>query len=424
MLIPSGVTVEDYNDALAKEEYTHARVTFIVDNIVFQDEELEQGGIQLSTYMNPDESMKFGIAYCTEAVIHFLRNDKTDTVNFAHEFTLEFGVEINGNIEWVTVGRFVGNKPVQDITSSIVELVAYDKMIRFDRNVDDLLARIAFPCTLSDIYDELCELVVVDKTSGDEIPDVMSRQIASADDWTFDTCREVLAAIAEANGCYAKITNDGEVKFIWFEDHTSDQTLTLDNCFDGTIIKLEKSYSKKWGFLENTKWKNVESIQYGEYDNMNNPFEYSYIHYLWKEVINEQNNRDVMQPTYNPYGNYKLWANVESYQWENVEIIKWKELETSDDVAGGIYLINNNPFLLYATDGEIKAHLQHILDRLILFHLYYVASVTMVGNWLIEPGDTVMLEVMNDTFVEYPIFNRVLKWNGACECDYETTGSL
>jgi rRNA-processing protein FCF1 len=318
----------------------------------------------------------------------------------------------------------VGNKPVQDITSNIVELIAYDKMIRFDRNVDDLLARIAFPCTLSDIYDELCELVVVDKTSGDEIPDVMNRQIANANDWEFDTCREVLAAIAEATGCYAKITNDGELKFIWFEDHTSDQTLTLDNCFDGTIIKLEKSYSKKWGFLENTKWKNVESVQYGEYDNMNNPFEYSYIHYLLKEVINEQNNRDVMQPTYHPYGNYKLGANVESYQWENVEIIKWKELETSDDVAGGIYLINNNPFLLYATDAEIKTHLQHILDRLILFHLYYVASVTMVGNWLIEPGDTVMLEVMKNTFVEYPIFNRVLKWNGSCQCDYETTGGL
>ena len=131
-----------------------------------------------------------------------------------------------------------------------------------------------------------------------------------------------------------------------------------------------------------------------------------------------------MQPPYDPINNYKLWANAEIYEWKNIESIKWKELEMSDDISGSIYKIKNNPFILYSTDAEIKTHLQYILDKLVLFHLYFVASVTMTGNWLIEPGDTVLLEVMTNTFVDYPIFNRVLKWNGACECEYETTSSL
>ena len=62
MLVPDNVTVEEYNDALALEEFSHARVTFVMDNVVFQDEELYQGGITVSTYMTPNTNMTFGIA--------------------------------------------------------------------------------------------------------------------------------------------------------------------------------------------------------------------------------------------------------------------------------------------------------------------------------------------------------------------------
>lgn len=420
MLTPTGVTTEEYMEALAKEEVTHARVTFVVDNVVFQDEELEQDGISLSTYMNPDENMKFGIAYSTEAVIHILKSDKADEVNFSHEFVLEFGVEINGDIEWVTVGRFVGKRSVEEIGSKTIELIAYDRMVRFDRDINDVLGRITFPCTVQHIYDTLCELSVLDNVPGDEIPSVMNRQIANADNFNFHTCRELLASIAEANGCYARITNEGQVQLVWFADHTADQNLLLDNCFGGKILKLEKSYSKKWGTIETLKWKDVETIKYAEYDNNSNPFEYSYIRGMWMM----ETTKDIVQPPFNPYYNYRLWATAENYQWESLETMKWKELEEKNDVIGGIYTITNNPFLLFDTDLEIRTNLQYILDKLFTFHLYYVASVDMVGNWLYEVGDKVMLEISKDYFVEYPIFNRVLTWNGSCSCYYETTGTL
>lgn len=422
MLIPTGVSVEDYNDALALEEVTHARVTFPIDNIVFQDEELEQGGIQVSTYMNPSDSMQFGIACCAEAVIHLLNSEKTDSVNFAHEFYLEFGVEINGTINWMKIGHFSGSKPVQTIGSDMIELVAYDKMSRFDREADDFISLLTFPCTLEDIYNRLCEFVVVDNIPGDEIASVMSRQFTNADNFAFASCRDVLAAIAEANGCYAKVTNEGFVQLVWFDDHTSEQTLALDNCFGGNIIKLEKSYSAKWGSLETNRWKDVESVKYSEYDNSSNPFNYSYVRGLWKL---ESLNKDVVQPDYDPYRNHRLWANAEAVLWSSVESVLWKDFEIRDnDIAGNVYTILDNPFLIYDTDVEIKSHLQFILDRLYNFHLYYVANINMVGNWLVEPGDIVILEIRRDTFIEYPIFNRVIMWNGSCECRYETTGKL
>ena len=421
MLVPENVTVADYNAALATEEVTHARITFILDNIVFQDTEIEQGGIQLSTYMNPDDNMSFGTAYSTEATIRLLRSEKTDSVNFAHEFTVEFGVEIGGDIEWVTVGHFTGEKPIQTITSDIVELIAYDKMVRFDKRADDFISRLTFPCTLADIYDELCDFVVLDHVAGDEIASVMAEQYTSADSFDFASCREILSCIAEANGCYAKMTADGKVQLVWFGDHTADQSLLLANCFSGNIIKLEKSYSKKWAILDGKQWKDLESVKYSEYDDSENPFSYSYMRFLWTKDNEE---KDIYQPAYDPYHNNRLWANVENYQWIFVENMQWKELETKDDLAGNTYTISDNPFLLHSTDADIKAHLQYILDNLELFNLHYVASVTMTGNWLIEPGDVVLLEIQSGTFIEYPIFNRTLKWNGICECYYETTGSL
>ena len=425
----TGVTTEMYNESIAKEEYIHARVTFLIDNVVFQDGELESGGIQLSTYMNPDQDLQFGYAYCTEAIVRFLRSEKTDSVNFSHEFTIEFGTEINGEIQWVMMGHFSGTRPVYEITANTIELTAYDKMARFDRDVKDYISLVSFPCTLQDVYDGLCSFLVMSNEPGDEISSVMGRQVEDLDDFDTLSCRELLAAIAEANGCYAKVTNEGNVKLIWFEDHTSDFSLTLDNCFSGNVIKLEQNRSTKWGVLENTLWKDIESVQYSEYDNNNNPFDYSYVRYRKTDenifTFKKYVSKNIVQPPYDPYYNRRTWANIENFNWEHVESMRYDELELQEsDMAGNTYTIINNPFVDYTLDTDIRTHLQYILDKLYYFHLYYVAQVSMVGNWLIEPGDIVLLEIFKNNFVSFPIFNRTLRWNGACECGYETTGSL
>ena len=392
MLTPDNVTLQEYNDALATEAVTHTRITFLLDNIVFLDEDIEQNGITVSTYMNPDDSMRFGTAVSTEAVIHLLRSQKTDEVNFTHEFTLEFGVDIEGETEWITVGHFTGLKPTQNLLDNAIELTAYDKMLRFDRDSIDFVNLLTFPCSLGDIYDELCSYIGVTKETGDEISDIMNRQVADASDFTFDNCRAILCAIAEANGCYARMTNDGKVQLKWFSDHTSDCSLVRDNCFGGTIMKLEVSHSAKWGSVSTLTWGSVSSVKYSEFDNEHNPTTYSHAKAEWNNQ--DGTKKEVIQP----------------------------EIQRND--SGDTYTIYDNPFVRYSTDAAIKTHLQKILNRLELFHLYYVSNAQMVGNWLVETGDIVLLEISANNFVEFPIFNRVLRWNGACSCEYETTGSL
>lgn len=418
MLIPSNVTVEEYNEAVALEEASHARVHFLFDDVTFQDEELYQGGITVSTYMNPSNSMKFGTAYSTEVVVNFLKGDKTENLNFAREFTLEFGVDIGEDVEWITIGHFIG-KSATETSYGTIELVAYDKMPRLDVSINEFLNALTFPCTLSDIFDELCTYFVITPISGDEIPDVMERTVSSLDDVPINTCRDLLCLIAEANGCYAKITNEGFLQLKWFHDHTSEQELLRDNCFSYKLIKLEKTYSKKWAVLEDFQWKDLEYVKYSDYDNNNNPFQITHMTALWNDP-----RKEVTQPPYDEFADYRTWASAENFTWESLESYMWKEFEQADDIGGSIYTISDNQFLMYSTDEEIKAHLQLILDRLYNFALYYVATVQMVGNWLIEPGDIVRLEIGDGEFTTYPIFNRVLQWNGSCQCSYETTGSL
>ena len=139
-------------------------------------------------------------------------------------------------------------------------------------------------------------------------------------------------------------------------------------------------------------WGDVATVKYSEFDNEHNPTTYSHVKGEW--VNQDGTKKEVIQP------------------------------EIQRDESGDTYTILDNPFVRYVSDDDIKAHLQLILDRLELFHLYYVSNVQMVGNWLVETGDIVLLEISNNNFVEFPIFNRVLRWNGACNCEYETTGSL
>ena len=419
MLTPTGVTVAEYNTALSEGPLTHARITYIIDNVSFTDSEISQDGLQLSTYMNPDESMRFGVAYSDEIIVHLLRSEKTDSLNFANEFTLEMGVDINGTTNWVMIGHFIGKK-VTYLMGGIVELLAYDKMCKFDTvSWDDFVTSLTFPMTLGSIYNALCAFVAVDNVAGDEIADVMARSVTSIPEGPDKTCRDMLATIAEANGCYAKMTSDGSLKLEWFHDHTSDQEMLLNQCFAYEYVKLEKNYSKKWLVLEGTKWKDLESVQWSQYDNNSNPTAFTYIRSVW-----EEQHKEVIQPERDEFFNHRLWANAENYQWKNLEQMKWRDFEIADDVSGETYTIYDNPFILYGTDAEIKTHLQLILDRLYLFHLYYVATVTMVGNWLVEPGDIVTLEIEDGVYTQYPVFNRIIRWNGYCECDYETTGSL
>lgn len=376
-------------DCVKNGNFQHIRITFLLDNVVFEDADLNaSNGCTITTYMNPDIDLTFGIAYMSEISLSLFRSQKTDQLNWVREFKVELGVEYDGEIMWTQLGIFSGQRP-KSITDYTISFNAYDRMQRFDRSVEDFMSLMTYPCSLQDVYDGLCTFVGIPNEQGDEISSVMSRTFTSAFSTDgISTCRELLSRIAEANGCYAKLTNEGKVKLVWFDDRTSDYSLMRDVIFGIESTDLTQISGYRWNDLAASTWATVSNIKWSEMFHRDNVQIYEGVRGVW-----DNTNEDYTQPP-------------------------------TLDSGARVYTINGNPFMHYSTEQAIRDHLQLLLTRLSAFEIYYVANTVAVGNWLVEPGDIINHEMEDGSFEPYPIFSRTLTWNGYCECEYESTGNL
>lgn len=244
MLTPSGstITLADYNDAILQGAKTHARIMFEESTTTFSDDDISaDGGIIISSVINPDDDLVFGKAVAKELRVRFINSSKFD--NFAYwtnRCHVDFGVEINGTTRWRLVGYFKGAKPKKTINTDIIEYVAYDRMQEFDKIADEFLETVTYPVTLGQFASNLCTYVgVALNTDWDD-------RIADAKNYSYTdpipfkkgiTCRQLLAWIAEATGTYA-VNRIYDINFIWYTDHTSDYTITADNYYSIDVDEI------------------------------------------------------------------------------------------------------------------------------------------------------------------------------------------
>ena len=237
---PVGITLADYNTAILNGNPTHARVVFPVQNITLTDDDISsEGGITLTQMLNPDDDLTIGRAVSTEIVLHFLKSNVFTGFNWSEEFHVDFGVDINGTTQWVTVGYYQGKKPERVTSVEVIEFVAHDRMQIFDTLADDYLDTVTYPVTMENLYHGLCTFMGVNYIVGDEIADAMAISYASSPFIAGMTCRALLAYIAEANGCYARITAGGDVQLKWFTDVTSSYSLTKSQYYDINIDEAD-----------------------------------------------------------------------------------------------------------------------------------------------------------------------------------------
>ena len=412
--------IGEYRTLIREGNPQHIRVTFIVDNIVFEDDEFSSEGFNLTSYMNPDVDLTFGVAFMSEVRLNFMRSTKTDQLNWTREFKVELGVENDDEvINWIDVGIFAGNRPILT-TKEVIEFSAYDRMQRFSKNAINFINLLTYPCTLQDVYNKLCKFIGVGNVLGDEIQDIMSREITYdiMHKRNFSSCRELLASIAEATGCYAKATTDGQIKLVWFEDHTDVYNLDRNEIFNIDSTDLAQVEGERWQEVTRFKWQNMSSYRWEEFYDTGIPLAMQGITAIWTDT-----DETVTQPPDVNAGAKRSWDEIKRKSWDDLRDTTWYDVENLG-WKGNICTITDNPFMYYEDELDIRSHLQKIVNRIRLFPMYFIANISAVGDWLVEPGDVISLELEDGSYTSYPIFSRVLSWNGSCECDYESTGSL
>lgn len=383
MLTPTGVTYANYWNAIKAGNPTHVRFTFLGQNIVLEDEDvLLSSGVNLTDMFNGDTDLVFGRTLSKQITVTFINSNKLNGLQWTGEFTLEFGVEINGTTNWVTMGYFSGEKPKNVTSVQTIVFTAYDRMRLFNGLADEFVKSISYPKTVKQIYDALCSYVGLQNVSGDELASIMSRSFSSAPaDMQGYSCRDLLGFIAESCGCYAKIMANGKVKLVWFTDNTA-------HAATGT----EEFRVESGDIHDGMTWDEADTYTWDEFDN-----------FTWDDVCGYQ-------------------------EALRVDRLYVKQLSSDMDInypnsyGDNVYAIVDNPFLSVSTYSDVTTYLAPIYNRLYNFGGYLPVQLECVGNWCVEAGDIITIDVNAQT-ITFPVFVKTMRWSGAINDSYETTAS-
>lgn len=386
MLTPTGVTTQDYISSIKADSPVHVRMVFNAQNITLEDQDVNiTDGLVLSDILNGDIDLTFGRAVMKQLTVGILNTSRVSSLIWTDEFTLEFGVEINGSINWVKIGTFLGERPKNITNVEIIEFTAYDSMSRFDILVDDFWDGITFPITVESIYHDLCDYVGVPYTSGDELPNIMSRVFTTSPSQLRGyTCRDLLAWIAEACGCYAKINANGQCNMVWYTDHSSELAFALDDEFH--IETADIDIGLTWDEFDDYYWNDADK-------------------FVWNDLCGYEEVYGIDYLQVKQYG---------------VDL----DVDYPMNIGGNAYMIVDNPLLLVESAQDILDYIKPIYDRLMAFGGHLPVSIDCVGNWLVESGDVISVDVDDTHTVNAPVYVRSLKWNGSCVDTFETTGNV
>lgn len=384
MITPTGVTPSAYWSAIKAGNPTHIRMTFLGQNIVLEDEDIEiTAGLTVYDIINGDTDLVFGKALSKQISTVIINTDKLNGLIWTGEFQFEMGVEIGNATNWVTLGYFSGEKPNNITSVHTIAFTAYDRMVLFDQIADDFVNSITYPITLQGIYNGLCAFVGLQNTAGDELPLIMSRSFSSApSDIIGYTCRDILAWIAEACGCYATIDETGKVKMVWFTDNTG-HAITGNEEFD--VESADVNDGMIWNVADTYTWDDFDQ-------------------FTWNDVCGFREEYAIDR--------------IVVKQFDGNMDVNYPEVITD----GNTYLISENPFLKIGSNTELQNYIVPLYNRLILFGGYLPVNISCVGNWCVEAGDIVTIDVNNYTLA-IPIFVKTMYWNGAINDSYETTGN-
>lgn len=395
--VPTGMTTETYTAAINSGASTHVRMTF-ASGTVLEDQDIEASGLVLRDVFNGETNLTFGRAVMKELTVSLLNSNRLEGIKWNEEFQLEMGVDVEEDDEivtkWVTVGYFTGQRPEKIHYVDVIQFTAYDRMQWFDTSAAPVLSYIydnyTWPMTVKNFYFAIVEYVGGDMGHG------YSDYFGAVGNRTFEkgflgtgegmTCRDILALLAEACGCYAQVRESGRMMIAWYRNYLQPK------------IYADTEFS-------------VEAADVG--NGMT-------------------------------YGNAETYTNaqLEAYTW--ADLGGWKQVfgidgldvkQTEEDIGvhygntvGNLYTIVDNPFLAILNSTDADTYIKPIWDRLQSFGGRLPVRIECVGNWLIQSGDLIDMQVFpgsgSSTIIKVPVFSHELHWNGHPTSIYECTGEI
>ena len=242
MLTPSNVQTYEFNNAIKADSKTHIRITATNGNETYTltDDDVHSSGLSMRFFLNGDTDLTIGKAVTREVTFKLIRTANVQDAVLHNGFNVEIGVDIlyvSGELYktgWVNLGKFY---PIDDdnfYDNDVKDIVAYDCMNKFDIPADEWIQGLTYPMTVAQMFTSLCNYVGVTGEIGNALTNMKDRSFSIAPIVNKGLmCRDVLELIAEACGCYARITPDEHCKLVWF--NVTNWTLSNNDIFERGI---------------------------------------------------------------------------------------------------------------------------------------------------------------------------------------------
>ena len=135
---------------------------------------------------------------------------------------IEAYIGVSGEEEYIPMGRFIIQKPEDNKITDKAYFIGLDYMVKFNLSYED---KLVYPCTLKDVLEAICEQCEVTLGSTSFTNDnfiVENNQFVAG-----ESCRDVLSAICQIAGCYAKIGRDNKL-YLLLTNNTDEKFLPSD----------------------------------------------------------------------------------------------------------------------------------------------------------------------------------------------------
>ena len=140
------------------------------------------------------------------------------------EIQIKCGIEVNGSIEYVSLGYFTVTKP--SIESEVYKYIAYDRMIGLERLYVSSLTNPTTSTVMNEIATQLGYSLASTITE-------ISLDVNKIKGYTY---REMLGFISALCGANCIFNGDGAIEFKWFEQPTSDlATIGTDRLYENGL---------------------------------------------------------------------------------------------------------------------------------------------------------------------------------------------
>lgn len=216
-----------------KHNVTKAKI--IYNNIEMNyDNGIKEITLEDSVYV-PDLGF-IGQAVARKATLILLDNQQTTNLENS-EFNLFIGADYNNQTYYIDYGTFIVNEPPEnDSTNGTIKIIAYDYMIKFNK---DYIDQVTYPCTLKTLLTNICSQAGIELGSETFTNDDF---IVENNQFEGKQLREVLKHVAKCAFSWARVGQDNKLYLDFQVSDTPIETLTTNEYKQDAFKKANEYY--------------------------------------------------------------------------------------------------------------------------------------------------------------------------------------